>query len=150
MSSDLARATQPAPPSPCVRVTARLDCGPERVCWMEGDMPEERTPERPKGPDLSGLRIDEGARGDHERFKWLRWLAAGLGALLLAAALVFALRGRTPVVEVAATRARGKANPSSLISLPQYPVPIAEHDSRSPQTRADILSTYLMPRRWAA
>jgi RND family efflux transporter MFP subunit len=77
-------------------------------------MPEERTPERPKGPDLSGLRIDERARGDHGRFKWLRWLAAGLGALLLAAALLFALRGRTPVVEVAAAHASQAGRPALL------------------------------------
>ncbi len=77
-------------------------------------MPEERTPERPKGPDLSALRIDERKRGDQGRFKWLRWFAAGLGALLLAAALVIALKGRTPVVQVATAHASQAGRPALL------------------------------------
>jgi RND family efflux transporter MFP subunit len=56
-------------------------------------------------PDLSALRIDERARRDPRRLTW-RWVAVGIAALaLVAAALVFALRERTPEVEVATVRA---------------------------------------------
>jgi RND family efflux transporter MFP subunit len=68
-------------------------------------MPEERISERPGGPDLSALRIDERARGDHGRFKWVRWFSAGLGAVLLVAGVVFTLKARAPVVEVATAQA---------------------------------------------
>lgn len=80
-------------------------------------MPEERIPERPKGPDLSALRIDEHARGDQERFKRLRWFAAGLGALLLVAAVVLTLRGKAPVVDVATVHAGQGGRPALLNAL---------------------------------
>jgi RND family efflux transporter MFP subunit len=85
-------------------------------------MEEERLPERSKGPDLSGLRIDDRARGDQGRFKWLRWVAAGLGVLLLAAAAVIALRGRTPVVQVATAHA-GQAGRPALLNASGYVTP---------------------------
>jgi len=58
----------------------------------------------PTGPDLSNLRIDESARKGSSS-KWLRWFAAAIGAVLLIAGAVFALRGKTPVVEVVAAHA---------------------------------------------
>lgn len=71
-------------------------------------------PERPEGPDLSALRIDERARGDPGRSRWLRWFAAGLGAVLLVAAVAFTLVGRMPVVEVATAQASQASRPALL------------------------------------
>ncbi len=85
-------------------------------------MPEERDPERLRGPDLSALRIDERARGDTGRFRWLRWLAAALGALLLVAAMVFALKGKAPVVQVATAHA-SQAGRAALLNASGYVTP---------------------------
>ena len=85
-------------------------------------MPEERIPERPRGPDLSALRIDERARSDHGRFRWLRWFAAGLGAVLLVAAVVWTFKGKTPVVEVATAHAR-QAGRTALLNASGYVTP---------------------------
>ncbi len=90
---------------------ARMEGETDRVCEVEGEMVEERMPEP---PDLSALRVDERARGDPGRFRWLRWFAAGLGVVLLAAAVVFTLRGRTPVVEVATVHASQAGRPALL------------------------------------
>ena len=70
--------------------------------------------EQTKGPDLSALRIDERARRSEGRFKWLRWFAAGFGGVLLVAAAVFTLKGKTPVVEVATVRASQAGRPAVL------------------------------------
>jgi RND family efflux transporter MFP subunit len=85
-------------------------------------MPEERIPERPGGPDLSALRIDERARGDHGRFKWVRWFSAGLGAVLLVAAVVFTLKARVPVVEVATVQA-SQGGRTTLLNASGYVTP---------------------------
>ncbi|MFI5338957.1 MAG: efflux RND transporter periplasmic adaptor subunit [Candidatus Methylomirabilales bacterium] len=77
-------------------------------------MPESRGTEPPKRPDLSALRIDEHARRDPGRFKWLRWLAAGLGGLLLVSAAVFALKGNPPAVEVTTAHAIQAGRPALL------------------------------------
>ena len=86
------------------------------------DMPEAQIPERPRGPDLSALRIDERARRDPGGFKWLRWLAAGLGGLLLVLAGVYALKGKTPVVEVTTVHA-GQAGRAALLNASGYVTP---------------------------
>jgi HlyD family secretion protein len=79
--------------------------------------------ERPPGPDLSGLKIDERARRDPKRFGW-RATAAGLAALLLlAAGLFFALRERAPVVEVTTVRASGKGGRPALLNASGYVTP---------------------------
>jgi len=70
--------------------------------------------EQTKGPDLSALRIDERARRSAGRFKWLTWFAAGFGGVLLVAAAVFTLKGKTPVVEVATVRASQAGRPAVL------------------------------------
>ena len=81
--------------------------GVDRSAWLEErgrpadgkghEVPEAaRMTERSQGPNLSALRIDERARGGQGRFKWLRWLAAGLGVLLLVSAAVLAFWGRRP------------------------------------------------------
>ncbi len=75
-------------------------------------MSESRVTEPPKHPDPSALRIDERARGDHGRFRWLRWPAAGLGGFLLVSAAVFALKGNTPAVEVATAHASQAGRPA--------------------------------------
>ncbi len=78
--------------------------------------------EQTKGPDLSALRIDERARGNPGRLRWLRWFAAGFGGVLLVAAVVFTLRGKTPVVEVATVRA-GEAGRPALLNASGYVTP---------------------------
>jgi RND family efflux transporter MFP subunit len=79
--------------------------------------------ERPKGPDLSALRIDDGARRDPGRSTWLRWLAVGIGIVLLVAAAVFALWGRTPVVEVTTVHAIQTGGRSALLNASGYVTP---------------------------
>jgi RND family efflux transporter MFP subunit len=78
--------------------------------------------EQTKGPDLSALRIDERARGNPGRFKWLRWFAAGFGGVLLVSAAVFTLKGKTPVVEVATVRA-GEPGRPALLNASGYVTP---------------------------
>src|SRR5574341_1366128 len=70
--------------------------------------------EQSQGPDLSALRIDERARRNEGRFKWLRWFAAGFGAVLLVGAAVLSLKGKTPVVEVATVHASPAGRPALL------------------------------------
>jgi RND family efflux transporter MFP subunit len=70
--------------------------------------------ERPKGPDLSALRIDERSRREPSGRRWLRWTAAVLGGLLLAGAAVFWMNGRGPRVEVAAVHASPTGRPVLL------------------------------------
>ncbi|MGH7326691.1 MAG: efflux RND transporter periplasmic adaptor subunit [Candidatus Rokuibacteriota bacterium] len=70
--------------------------------------------ERPRGPDLSGLTIDEGARRGSRRPRW-RLIAAGLAALLLVAAgLFYVLREKPPVVDVTTVRADKGGRPALL------------------------------------
>jgi RND family efflux transporter MFP subunit len=70
--------------------------------------------EQPRGPDLSGLRIDERARRDPRRRGWPTIAAALVAVLLVAAGLFFVLRGRAPVVEVAIVRADKGSRPALL------------------------------------
>ena len=78
--------------------------------------------EQSKGPDLSALRIDERARRPEGRFRWLRWFGAGFGGVLLVAAVVFTLKGKTPMVEVATVRA-GEAGRPALLNASGYVTP---------------------------
>lgn len=50
--------------------------------------------------DLSALRIEDRARKQGPRFRWFRWFAAAVGVLLLASALIFAIKGKAITVEV--------------------------------------------------
>jgi RND family efflux transporter MFP subunit len=67
-----------------------------------------------QGPDLSALRIDERARRNEGRFRWLRWFGAGFGGVLLVGAVVFTLQEKSPVVEVATVRAEEPGRPALL------------------------------------
>ncbi len=78
--------------------------------------------EQNKDPDLSALRIDDRARGNQGRFRWLRWSAAGFGGVLLVSAGVFTLKGKTPVVEVATVRV-GEPGRPALLNASGYVTP---------------------------
>ncbi len=78
--------------------------------------------EPPKRRDLSGLRIDDSARGAR-RFNWLTWIFVGLGILLLASAGVYALRHRAPVVEVAVAHAVTGSSRAALLNASGYVTP---------------------------
>ncbi len=79
--------------------------------WQEGSR-----------PDLSALKIDERARGKSGGARW-RWAAGVLLLLAIAAAGVLALRGRAPVVEVAAVRAAGEGGTATLLNASGYVTP---------------------------
>ena len=85
-------------------------------------MLETHTPERPTGPDLSALRIDERARRTEGRSRWIRWFGAGFGGVLLVSAAVFGLKGKPPLVEVATVRA-GEPGRSALLNASGYVTP---------------------------
>jgi RND family efflux transporter MFP subunit len=72
-------------------------------------------------PDLSALKIHEGARKPGGA-GWLRWFAAALGVLLLALGALFAMRGKTPVVEVASAHAQTEAR-EVLLNASGYVTP---------------------------
>jgi RND family efflux transporter MFP subunit len=74
-----------------------------------------------KGPDLSGLRIDEHARR-RSGPKWLRWFAAAVGVLVLGSAALVALKGRTPTVEIAAAHAPSESR-EVLLNASGYVTP---------------------------
>jgi RND family efflux transporter MFP subunit len=77
--------------------------------------------DRPRGPDLSGLRIDESARRDPKR-RW-RWIVAALAAVLVVSAgLVFAFREKAAVVEVTMVRA-DKGDRPALLNASGYVTP---------------------------
>ena len=71
--------------------------------------------ERPRAPDLSGLKIDAHQRRDAERRRWPWAFAVGLAAVLMvSAAVVFILGAQTPVVEVAMVRLDQGGRPALL------------------------------------
>lgn len=74
-------------------------------------------------PDLSALRIDEGSRSPHRGPQWPRWVVAALGLLLLVSAGVYAVRGKTPVVEVAAAQAPSSSGQVALLNASGYVTP---------------------------
>src|SRR3989454_8066763 len=79
---------------------------------MEGDMSDVTG--RPRGPDLSALRIDEHARRDPKRRTW-RAIGAGLAALLVVSAVLwFAVREKAPEIEVTTVRADKGGRPTLL------------------------------------
>src|SRR2546425_6894308 len=87
---------------------------------MEGDMSDVTG--RPRGPDLSALRIDEHARRDPQRLTW-RPIGAALAALLVVSAVLwFVLREKAPEIEVTTVRA-DKGGRSALLNASGYVTP---------------------------
>src|SRR5213593_4369043 len=87
---------------------------------MDGDMSD--VTERPRGPDLSALRIDEHARCATNRLTW-RPIGAGLAALLVVSAVLwFVLREKAPEIEVTTVRA-DKGGRSALLNASGYVTP---------------------------
>ncbi len=74
-------------------------------------------------PDLSALKIDEGARRQQRGPKWPRWLAVAIGLILLISAAVYAMRGTTPLVEVAAAQAPSAGGEVALLNASGYVTP---------------------------
>jgi RND family efflux transporter MFP subunit len=90
---------------------------------MERQMSQARITERPRGPDLSGLKIDARQRRDSGRRRWPRAFAGGLGAVLVvSAAALFILGDRTPVVEVTTVR-EDRGGRSALLNASGYVTP---------------------------
>ncbi len=75
------------------------------------------------GPDLSGLRIADGARAAGGRRRILYFVALVVFALVLVIAAVVALRAGATVVEVAAARPAGDAASSTLLNASGYVTP---------------------------
>jgi len=79
-------------------------------------------PQRNKtAPDLSALRIQEGARRGGKS-KWLRWFAAAIGLLLIVSGAVFGFKGRKPVVGVAPVQVETEAR-EVLLNASGYVTP---------------------------
>jgi RND family efflux transporter MFP subunit len=74
-----------------------------------------------KGPDLSALKIHEDARKTGG-LKWVRWFVLGLVLLLLIVGALFALRSKTPVVEVATAHAQTESR-EVLLNASGYVTP---------------------------
>jgi RND family efflux transporter MFP subunit len=71
--------------------------------------------ERPRGPDLAGLKIDASLRRDSGRHRWPRLVVVVLAvAILASAAVMYLLWERTAVVEVATARADQGGRPALL------------------------------------
>ena len=90
----------------------------------------EVTPQR----DLSGLRIDDTARNKRS-FKWLRWLFAAIGLLLVIAGAVSLVRGRAPEVEVASARVSSGNARSTLLNASGYVTPRRRQPHSSGSTK---------------
>ena len=73
--------------------------------------------------DLASLKIHDTARARGGAGKFWGFFAAGLGALLLVAGGVFALKNRAPVVEVALARAAGDPGQQTLLNASGYVTP---------------------------
>jgi RND family efflux transporter MFP subunit len=80
------------------------------------------TPQAPGRPDLNALKIDERSRRGGSGFGWLRWFAAALGLAVLVSALIFAIKTRAPVVELAEARVPGD-NREVLLNASGYVTP---------------------------
>jgi RND family efflux transporter MFP subunit len=77
---------------------------------------------RPTEPDLSALKIDEHARS-RSGSKWLRWIAAAVGACFLVFALGFVLIGRAPSVQLATAHSTTGETRVALLNASGYVTP---------------------------
>ena len=75
------------------------------------------------GPDLSGLRIDERARGNQGGRNAWRIVAFVVLALVVVIIVLVATRTRVPVVEVAAARPGGESAATALLNASGYVTP---------------------------
>ncbi|HVP44548.1 MAG TPA: efflux RND transporter periplasmic adaptor subunit [Terriglobales bacterium] len=73
-------------------------------------------------PDLSSLKIDHSARHQGGP-KWLRYVFAAIGLLLLVSALVFALKGKAPEVMVTTVHATTADTRVALLNASGYVTP---------------------------
>ncbi len=73
--------------------------------------------------DLASLKIHDTARSRGGAGKFWGFFAAGIGALLLVAGGVFALKNRAPVVEVAVARPAGDPAQQTLLNASGYVTP---------------------------
>lgn len=73
--------------------------------------------------DLGSLKIDDRLRTPKKGGKFLRIFAAAVGALVIITGAVFALRGRAPVVEVAAARPATGLQAEALLNASGYITP---------------------------
>jgi len=76
-----------------------------------------------KGPDLSALRIEEGARGGGERRTLWRIVAVAAFVVILGIFGVVFLRGSAPVVQVIAARPAGEGSAPTLLNASGYVTP---------------------------
>jgi RND family efflux transporter MFP subunit len=75
------------------------------------------------GADLASLKIQDSARAKGGTGKILGYFAAAVGLLLLIAGAVFALKNRSPVVEVAVARAAGDPTQQVALNASGYVTP---------------------------
>ncbi|MFI5167689.1 MAG: efflux RND transporter periplasmic adaptor subunit [Thermoanaerobaculales bacterium] len=75
------------------------------------------------GPDLAGLKIDEGSRGSGGGGRGLRLVLLGALALAIVAGVTLAVHGRAPEVEVATVRPAGDAKDATLLNASGYVTP---------------------------
>jgi len=87
----------------------------------KGDGMERQKMGTQGGPDLSALKIHDDARNNGGA-RWLRWVAAAAGVLLVAIGALFALRGKTPEVEVATAHATAETR-EVLLNASGYVTP---------------------------
>ena len=79
------------------------------------------------GHDLSALKIDDRHRSSGGASRFFRWFAAALGIVLLATAVLFALKGKSQIVEVASARAPEKGEQRvALLNVSGYITPRRE------------------------
>jgi HlyD family secretion protein len=77
---------------------------------------------RPTEHDLSALKIDEHARS-RTGSKWLRWIAAVVGACFLVFALGFVLIGKAPSVQLATAHSTSGDSRVALLNASGYVTP---------------------------
>src|SRR5437588_8625344 len=81
------------------------------------------TTSTPPKYDLGSLKIDDQLRKRGRLGKWFGIFAAVLGILVIIGGLVFALRSKAPLVEVAAARPAGDARLEALLNASGYVTP---------------------------
>ncbi len=81
------------------------------------------SPSRSPVPSLASLKIEDRSRNTGKTGKRLGLFAAALGVVVLVSGAVFALKTRTPVVEVATARPAGDPRATALLNASGYVTP---------------------------